>query len=130
MDAPIEPVEEGLQNGPAHCADLVPDDDVGYVLLTNLVRRPVILTTPSEEAVVGLDFDTSIPHFFREPVGRGEDQGISLAEQFNRSCGLATSATTVHVGQSVSGQMVIVAWCGANVVIAMLCGCTLFRLER
>ena len=50
----LEPVEESLQGGAGHCADLVPDDHTGNELLPHPFRSPLRLATPSEEAVVGL----------------------------------------------------------------------------
>jgi len=55
LDFPvIEPAEEGLQNGPRHVADLVPDNDSWNKLLAHSFRGLFSLTTPAEEAVVRL----------------------------------------------------------------------------
>ena len=83
----LEPVEESFQGGAGHCADLVPDDHTGNELL----RRPLRLATPSEEAVVGLGLDAPGPHLFGQAMGWGEDEGISLAEELNRSHGFAAA---------------------------------------
>ena len=64
LDAPsLEPVEEGLQCGAGHCADLVPDDHTGNEFLSHPFRGPVRLAAPSEEAVIGLGLDTPWPAF-------------------------------------------------------------------
>ena len=36
--------------------------------------------------------DAPGPHFFGQAMGRGEDKGISLAEELDRSRGFATAA--------------------------------------
>ena len=54
-------------------------------------RRPLRQATPSEEAVVGLDLDAPSLHFFGQVMGRGEDEGISLAEELDRSRGFAAA---------------------------------------
>ena len=92
LDASIrEPVEESFQGGAVHCADLVRDDNLGNELLPHPCRRPLRLATPSEEAVVGLDVDAPGPHLFGQAMGWGEDEGISLAEELNRSRGFAAA---------------------------------------
>ena len=83
----LEPVEESFQVGAGHCADLVPDDHTGNELLPHPFRRPLHLATPSEEAVVGLGLDAPGPHLFGQAMRRGEDEGISLAEELDRSRG-------------------------------------------
>ena len=76
LDSPsLEPVEEGLQSGAGHCADLVSDDHTGNKFLSHLFRRPVRLAAPAEEAVIGLGLDAPSPHFFGQAMGRGEDEG-------------------------------------------------------
>ena len=87
----LEPIEESFQGGAGHCADLVPDDHTGDELLPHPFRRPLRLATPSEEAVVGLGLDAPGPHLFGQAMGWGEDEGISLAEELNRSCGFAAA---------------------------------------
>ena len=47
----VKPVQEHLQNGARNGAVLVPDDDTGDALLSYAVWCPVVLATPSEEAV-------------------------------------------------------------------------------
>ena len=54
-------------------------------------RRPLHLATPSKEAVVGLDLDAPGPHLFGQAMGRGEDEGIYLAEEFDRSRSFAAA---------------------------------------
>ena len=91
MDASIlEPVEESFQGGAGHCADLVPDDHSGNELPPHPFRRPLRLATPSE-AVVGLGLDTPGLHLFGQAMGRDEDEGISLAEELDRSRGFAAA---------------------------------------
>ena len=87
----LEPVEESFQSGAGHCADLVPDDHTGNELLPHPFRRPLRLATPSEEAVIGLDLDAPGPHLFGQAMGRSEDEGISLAEELDRSRGFAAA---------------------------------------
>ena len=54
-------------------------------------QRPLRLATPSEEAVVGLGLVAHGPHLFGQAMGRGEDEGISLAEELDRSRGFAAA---------------------------------------
>ena len=92
LDASIlEPVEESYQGGAGYCADLVLDDHKGNELLPHPYKRPLRLATPTEEAVVGLGLDTPGPHLFGQAMGRGEDKGISLAEELDRSRCFATA---------------------------------------
>jgi len=44
----FEPVQAGLQNGPGLGADLIPDDDVGDVLLPHPFWGPLSLAAPCE----------------------------------------------------------------------------------
>ena len=83
----LESVEESFQGGAGHCADLVADDQ----LLPHPFRRPLRLATPTEEAMVGLSLDAPGPHLFGQAMGRGEDKGISLAEELDRSRGFAAA---------------------------------------
>ena len=53
----VQPVHEHPKDRPGYSANLVPNNYPRNVLLTQPVECPVILTTPSEAAVVGLDFD-------------------------------------------------------------------------
>ena len=85
----LEPVEESFQGGAGHSADLVPNDHMGNELLPHPFRRPVRLATSSEEAVVGLGLDAPGPHLFGQAMGRGEYEGIFLAEELERSRGFA-----------------------------------------
>ena len=87
----LEPVEESFQGGAGHCADLVPDDHTGIEVLLHPFRHPLRLATPSEEAVVGLGLDASGPHLFGQAMDWGEDEGISLAEELDRSRGFAAA---------------------------------------
>ena len=87
----LEPVEESFQCGAGHCADLVPDNHTGNVLLPHPIRRPLRLATPSEKAVLGLGLDAPGPHLFGQAMGRGEDEGISLAEELDRWRGFAAA---------------------------------------
>ena len=87
----LEPVEESFQGGAGHCADLVPDDHTGNELLPHPFWRPLRLATPSEEAVVCLGLDAPGPHLFGQAMGRGEDEGISLAEELDRWRGFAAA---------------------------------------
>ena len=92
----LEPVEESFQRGAGHCADLVRDDHMGNELLPHPFRRPLRLATPSEEAVVGLGLDALCAHLFGQAMGRGEDEGISLAEQLDRSRGFAATPPSLR----------------------------------
>ena len=85
----LEPVEESFQGGAGHCADLVPDDHTRNELLPHPFRRPLRLATPSEEAVIGLGQDSPGPHLFGQSMGRGEDEGVSVAEELDCSSGFA-----------------------------------------
>ena len=87
----LEPVEESFKGEAGHCTDLVPDDHTGNELLPHPFRRPLRLATPSEEALVGLGLDASGSHLFGQAMGRGEDEGISLAEELDRSRGFAAA---------------------------------------
>ena len=87
----FEPVEERFQGGAGHCADFVQDDHTGNELLPNLFRRSFRLATPSEEAVVGLGLDAPGSRLFGQAMGRGEYEGISLAEELDSSRGFATA---------------------------------------
>ena len=87
----LEPVEESFQGGAGHCADLVRDDHTGNELLPHPFRRPLRLATSSEEAVVGLGLDAPGSHLFGQAMGRGEDEGISLAKGLDCSRGLAAA---------------------------------------
>ena len=92
LDSPsLEPVEEGLQSGAGHCADLVSDDHTGNKFLVHPFRRPVRLAAPAEEAVIGLGLDAPGPHFFGQAMGRGEDEGASGMEELDRSHGFAAA---------------------------------------
>ena len=82
----LEPIEGSFQGGAGHCGDLVPDDHTGNELLPHPFRRPLRLATPSEKAVVGLGLDAPGPHLFGQAMGRGEDEGISLAEELAWFC--------------------------------------------
>ena len=90
----LEPVEESFQGWAGHCADLVPDDHTGNELLPHPFRRPLRLATPMKEAVVGLSLDAPGPHLFGQAMGRGEDKGISLAEDLARSRGFDAAPAT------------------------------------
>jgi len=46
-------------------------------------------------------------------MSRCEDEWVSLLEELNRSCGLATATAAVQVTQLVAGQRVIEKRCGA-----------------
>ena len=81
----LKPVEESFQGWAGHCADLVPDDHTENELPPHPFRQPLRLATPSEEAVVGLGRDVPGQHLFDRAMGRGEDEGISLAEELDRS---------------------------------------------
>ncbi len=104
LDSPvIEPAEEGLQNGPRHGADLVPDDDSRNKLLAHSLRRPIRLTTPAEEAVIGLGLYAPFSHFFGQAMGRSKHEGVSHAEQLNCSCCFATAAAAIQIIQLMAG---------------------------
>jgi len=104
LDASVfEPVKEGLQDGSRNSTDLVPDDHVRNVLLVHSFRRPLSLSAPSEQVVTGLGFDPCGPHLFGQVMSRCEDEWVSLLEELNRSCGLATAAAAVQVTQLVAG---------------------------
>ena len=96
LDAPtLEPVEEGLQSGVGHCADLLPDDHTGNKFLSHPFRRPVCLAAPAEEAVIGLGLDAPGPHLFGQAMGRGEDKGVSGTEELDRSRGFAAAPAAI-----------------------------------
>ena len=106
----IEPVQENLKDKPGHGADLVPDDETRDVLLAHAVGRLVVLTAPSEEAVVGLGFGPSGSHCFGEEVSWGEYEGVCRPKEFNSgSRGFCAVPAAVEIAQPVSGQGVIVA---------------------
>ena len=59
LDVPtFEPAKEGFQGGAGHRAHLIPDDHTGNECLPHPFGRPLCLTTPAEEAVIGLGLDT------------------------------------------------------------------------
>ena len=55
---------------------------------------PLRLATPSEEAVVDLGLDAPGPRLFGQAMGRGEEEGISLVEELDRSRGFAAISAT------------------------------------
>ena len=67
---------------------------MGNELLSHSYRRPLRLATPSEEAKVGLGLHAPGPHLFGQAMSRGEDEGISLAEELDCSRGFATAPAT------------------------------------
>ena len=96
LDSPsLEPVEEGLQSGAGHCADLVADDHTGNKFLSHPFRRLVRLAAPAEEAVIGLGLGAPGPHFFGQAMGRGEDEGASGMEELDHSHGFAAAPSTL-----------------------------------
>ena len=123
----LEPVEESFQGGAGHCADLVPDDHTGNELLPHPFRRPFRLATPSEEAVVGLGLDAPGPHLFGQAMGRGQEQGISLAEELDHSRCFAAVPAAACVTQAVPRQRVVVARRGAGREV-LFCVCYIIRL--
>ena len=91
-----EPVKEDLPRGAGYHEFLVPDDP-GNELLPHPFGRPFCLATPAEEVVIGLGLDAPGPHFFRQSMGRSEDEGIPLAEGLDRSRGLAGALAAIEV---------------------------------
>ena len=87
----LEPVQESFEGWAGHCADLVPNEHTGNELPPHPCRRPLRVATPSEEAVVGLGLDAAGPHLFGQAMGRCEDEGITLAEELDRSRGFAAA---------------------------------------
>ena len=86
LDAPtLEPAKKGFQGRAGHRAELILDDHMGNEFLPHPFECPLCLTTPAEKAVIGLGLDAPGPHLFGQTMGRGEDEVISLAKQFNRS---------------------------------------------
>ena len=70
-------------------ADLVPEYHMGNELLPHSFRRPLRPATLSEEAMVGLGLDAPGPHLLGQAMG--EDEGISLAEELDRSRGFVAA---------------------------------------
>lgn len=96
LDAPtLEPAKEGFQGGVGHRAGLVQDDHIGNDFLPHPFRRPLCMTTPAEEAVIGLGLDAPGPNLFGQTIGLGEDKGISLAKQLNPSRRFAAPSAAV-----------------------------------
>ena len=95
--ATLEPVKEDLQRGTGYREFLVPDDHPGKELLPHLFGRPFYLATPAEEGVIGLGLDAPCRHIFRQSMGRSEDEGILLAEELDRSRGLAGALAAIEV---------------------------------
>ena len=87
----LEPVEKSFQGGAGHCADLVSDDHTGNELPPHPFRCQLRMATPSEEAVVGLGLGAPGPHLFGQALGRGEDEGFSLAEELDCLRGFAAA---------------------------------------
>ena len=50
--------------------------------------------------MVGLGLDAPGPHLFGQAMGRGEDEGICLAEELNRSRGFAAASAAAYVAQA------------------------------
>ena len=85
MDAAtLKTIKEDLQRGAGYRAYLDPDDHPANELLPHPFGRPFFLATPAE-AVIGLGLDAKGPHFFRQSMGRSEDDKIPLAEELDRS---------------------------------------------
>ena len=90
LDAPaVKPTEKGLEYWLGYCADFIPDDDAGNVIMSHSVGRPLGLTMPTKEAVVGLGLDPSETHLLGQTVDRGEDQGLPCSKQLDGTRGLA-----------------------------------------
>jgi len=112
LDTPVfEPAEEGLQIWLGYGADLVPYDDARDMLLAHPFRSPLSLATPAEEAVIGLGLYVPCSNLFSQTMCRSEHDGVSLAEQFNCSCGFATSSSTIQIAQLETGERIVVARC-------------------
>ena len=47
--------------------------------------------------MIGLGLDAKGPHFFRQSMGRSEDDKIPLAEELDRSRGLAGAPAAIDV---------------------------------
>ena len=95
----VQPVQECLEDILRDRCNLVPDDHTGDELLAHPVGRPISLPAPTEEAVVGLRIDTTLPHLLSKPVCGDEDERLSPAEQFDGPRGHPTPAATVEVAQ-------------------------------
>ena len=92
----LEPVKEDLQRGAGYREFLVPDNHPGNELLPNPFGRPFCLATQAE-VVIGLSLDFPAPHFFRQSMGRSEEKRIPLAEELDRSRGLAGAPAAIEV---------------------------------
>ena len=114
LDAPtLQPAKEGFKGRAGHRANPIPDDHTGYKFPPHPFGRPLCLTSPIEEAAIGLGLDTPDPHLFGQAMGRDINEGISLAKELDRSRGLAAAPAAVKVAQVVPRLRVIVAWRGA-----------------
>ena len=100
----LEPVEESFQCGAGHCADLVPDNHTGNVLLPHPIRRPLRLATPSEKAVLGLGLDAPGPHLFGQAMGRGEDLSGGRARSLAWFCRCPRRRLGSSSGASTAGR--------------------------
>ena len=61
-----------------------------------------------------LPSDATGPHLFGQAMGRGEDEGISLAKGLDRSRGLAAAPAAAQVAQAVPQMLDVVARRGAG----------------
>ena len=109
----VKPIAKGFEYWPGYCADFIPDDEAGNALMSHSIGRPLGLTMPTKEAMVGLGLDPSETHLLGQTVGRGEDQRLSFSKQLDDTRGLARTATAIKVTPGVTGQGVGVAGCGA-----------------
>ena len=91
--------------------------------MSALSFRVSTLTTPTKEAMIGLGLDTPDLHLFGQAMGRGGNEGISLAEEPARSRGLAAAPAAVKVAQAVPRQRFIVARrsAGSEISLCLLC---------
>ena len=71
--------------------------------------------------MVGLGLEAAVPHLFGQAMGRGEDEGISLAEELDRSRGFAAAPAAVEVAQAVPRQRAVVAQCRAGSEVLFCC---------
>ena len=91
----LEPVKENLRRGAGYREFLIRDDHPKNELLPHPFRRPFCLATPAE-AVIGLSLDAPGPHFFRQSMGRSKEERIPLAEELDRSRGLAGAPAAIE----------------------------------
>ena len=107
-----ELVKKGFQNGLVYGTDPVPDDHPWDELVSHSLMGPLI-STPTEEGVICLSFHIPGSHLFSQSVSGSEDQGISGAEDLDRSCCFTASAATIQIAELVLLKRVIATWCNA-----------------